>query len=66
MSQGHYDEAQPLYEEALNSHIKLFGESHPDTVRCYDNLATLYAAQGDSASAAQATDRGRRAIRRAV
>lgn len=63
MALRQFDEAERLYLNALNTHKKLLGKSHPDTVRCFDNIARLYAAKGDPATAANFTDDGRRAIR---
>ena len=44
--QGHYEEAEPLFKEALDKHIEKLGHDHPDTLTSMNNLAALYQAQG--------------------
>ncbi|WP_218080811.1 tetratricopeptide repeat-containing protein [Anthocerotibacter panamensis] len=45
-SQGRYDEAEPLYVQALALYRKLLGEEHPDVASSLNNLAGLYYSQG--------------------
>ena len=46
VSQGRYDEAEPLYREALQLSREVLGERHPDTLGIMNNLAALYQSQG--------------------
>jgi tetratricopeptide (TPR) repeat protein len=41
-----YDEAEPLYQQALAIMRERLGEQHPDTATSLNNLAGLYQAQG--------------------
>ncbi|MEB3178333.1 MAG: tetratricopeptide repeat protein [Nostocaceae cyanobacterium] len=43
---GRYDEAEPLYKQALELRKHLLGENHPSTATGYGNLAGLYHAMG--------------------
>jgi tetratricopeptide (TPR) repeat protein len=45
-AQGRYDEAEPLYRQALELRRELLGERHPDVATSLNNLAGLYRAQG--------------------
>ena len=45
-SQGRYEEAEPLYIQALDMRKKLLGEEHPDVATSLNNLAGLYFSQG--------------------
>ena len=45
-SQGRYEEAEPLYLEALAMRKQLLGEAHPDVATSLNNLAGLYESQG--------------------
>ena len=45
-SQGCYEEAEPLYLQALQLWRSLLGESHPDVATSLNNLAGLYRSQG--------------------
>ena len=45
-SQGRYDKAEPLYEQALELRQRLLGENHPDVASSLNNLAGLYDSQG--------------------
>jgi len=45
-SQGRYEEAEPLYEQALELSQRLLGENHPDVATSLNNLAYLYSSQG--------------------
>jgi len=45
-SQGRYQEAEPLYLDALNIRKAELGERHPDTATSLNNLAGLYESQG--------------------
>ena len=45
-SQGRYEEAEPLYLQALQLTRSLLGESHPDVATSLNNLAELYRSQG--------------------
>ena len=40
-SQGKYEEAEPLYLEALAIAEQALGENHPTTVKIRENLQTL-------------------------
>ncbi|WP_375506187.1 tetratricopeptide repeat protein, partial [uncultured Nostoc sp.] len=44
--QGRYNEAEPLYIQALALRHKLLGEEHPDVAQSLNNLAGLYNSQG--------------------
>ncbi|NER84815.1 MAG: tetratricopeptide repeat protein, partial [Leptolyngbya sp. SIO1D8] len=43
--QGRYDEAEPLYHQALEIYREQFGEAHPTVATSLNNLALLYQAQ---------------------
>ena len=45
-SQGRYEEAEPLYVDALAMGQRLLGEAHPDVATSLNNLAALYYSQG--------------------
>ncbi|MBH8576113.1 tetratricopeptide repeat protein, partial [Nostocaceae cyanobacterium CENA369] len=45
-SQGRYNEAEPLYIQALALTRKLLGEEHPSVASSLNNLALLYYSQG--------------------
>jgi tetratricopeptide (TPR) repeat protein len=45
-SQGRYEEAEPLYLDALAMMKRLLGEAHPDVATSLNNLAGLYESQG--------------------
>ena len=45
-SQGKYEEAEPLYLQALELTRKLLGEEHPNVASSLNNLAGLYMSQG--------------------
>jgi tetratricopeptide (TPR) repeat protein len=45
-AQGRYDEAEPLYRQALELSRELLGERHPDVATSLNNLAYLYQSQG--------------------
>jgi tetratricopeptide (TPR) repeat protein len=45
-SQGRYEEAEPLYLDALAMRKRLLGEAHPAVATSLNNLALLYASQG--------------------
>lgn len=45
-AQGRYEEAEPLYLEALAMRKKLLGEEHPYVATSINNLAGLYHKQG--------------------
>ena len=49
---GAYEDAEPLYEEALSISRRVLGADHPDTATSLNNLAGLYRAQGRYAEAA--------------
>jgi tetratricopeptide (TPR) repeat protein len=44
--QGKYDEAEPLYKQALAIREKALSSEHPDTASSMNNLAWLYDDQG--------------------
>ncbi|MBE7384368.1 MAG: tetratricopeptide repeat protein [Leptolyngbya sp. SIO1E4] len=44
--QGRYEEAEPLYTQALEMNQQLLGKSHPSIALNLNNLAGLYQAQG--------------------
>src|SRR5262249_51280660 len=44
-AQGRYDDAEPLYHQAITMYQQLLGEAHPDVATSLSNLATLYQAQ---------------------
>lgn len=46
-SQGHLDEAKPLFKRALKIREKVLGPDHPDTATSLDNLASLLQKQVD-------------------
>ena len=41
ITQGKYDEAEPLYVRALAIKEKVLGADHPDTVVCRNNLNSM-------------------------
>jgi tetratricopeptide (TPR) repeat protein len=45
-TQGRYDQAEPLYLQALELRKRLLGEDHPDVATSLNNLAELYNSQG--------------------
>jgi tetratricopeptide (TPR) repeat protein len=45
-SQGRYEEAEPLYIQALELRKQLLGKNHPDTAQSFNYLALLYHYQG--------------------
>jgi tetratricopeptide (TPR) repeat protein len=45
-SQGRYEQAEPLYVQALSLRRKLLGEDHPAVASSLNNLAYLYDSQG--------------------
>ena len=49
--QGKFDEAGPLYREALEVRRETLGNRHPDTLGTMSNLASLLYAKGDLATA---------------
>lgn len=49
--QQRYEEAKPLYLEALEMRKELLGRMHPDVATSQDNLACLYRSQGRYAEA---------------
>ncbi|MBO3462005.1 tetratricopeptide repeat protein [Aetokthonos hydrillicola] len=44
--QGRNEEAEPLYEQALQLKQQLLGDDHPDVAASLNNLAGLYESQG--------------------
>jgi len=46
-SQGKYEQALPLYQEALKIREQVLGKQHPDYAGSLNNLATLYYSQGE-------------------
>ncbi len=44
--QEKYEQAEPLYMQALELRKQLLGENHPDSARSLNNLALLYKSQG--------------------
>lgn len=51
---GRLEESQELGARTLTMAEKMFGNSHPQTIRCKDNLARTYMAGGDAVAAIQA------------
>ena len=49
--QGKYDEAEPLYREALGATRATLGNRHPDTLSSVNNLGALLYGKGDLAAA---------------
>ena len=45
-SQGRYQAAEPLHQQALEMRRSLLGETHPDVATSLNNLALLYKLQG--------------------
>ena len=45
-AQGRYEEAELLYQQALQLKQELLGDRHPDVATSFNNLAELYRAQG--------------------
>jgi tetratricopeptide (TPR) repeat protein len=43
---GHYNEAEPLYQQALELRKRLLGENHPSFATSLNNLAGLYKSTG--------------------
>jgi tetratricopeptide (TPR) repeat protein len=50
-AQGHYAQAEPLFERALAIQEHTLGPTHPSVVSVLNNLARLYYAQGHHAQA---------------
>jgi tetratricopeptide (TPR) repeat protein len=50
-AEGRYDEAEPLYREALERRRAVLGPIHPDTLTSLNNLAFLYEDRGRSREA---------------
>ena len=50
-TQGKYDEAEPLYREALEVKRETLGDRHPDTLLTINNLGGLLKGKGDLAAA---------------
>jgi Tetratricopeptide repeat len=46
LREGRYEEAEPLYERALEIFEKVVGPEHPHTTIGLNNLALLYHEQG--------------------
>ena len=51
LAQGKYDEAEPLFREALEVTRATLGDRHPDTLASMNNLGMLLKAKGDLAAA---------------
>src|SRR6266446_6891625 len=45
-ARGHYQEAEPLLQEALAIREKRYGVNHPNTYYLLNNLAILYSVRG--------------------
>ncbi|HYW21436.1 MAG TPA: tetratricopeptide repeat protein [Nodularia sp. (in: cyanobacteria)] len=45
-SQGRYNQAEPLYLQALELYKRLLGDNHPSIATSLNNLANLYSDQG--------------------
>ncbi len=41
-SQGKYEQAEPLYQQALEMRRQLLGQQHPSVATSLNNLALLY------------------------
>ena len=50
-TQGRYDAAEPLYKRSLTIREKALGPEHSDVGQIFNNLASLYEAQGRKAGA---------------
>jgi predicted RNase H-like HicB family nuclease len=50
-SQGRYEDAEPLYLQALELRKRLLGDNHPAVATSLNNLALLYNSQGKYAEA---------------
>src|SRR5262249_12793796 len=57
VDQGHYAEAEPLYERTVSIFEKALGADHPDVGASLNNLALLYFVQRDWARAADVSRR---------
>jgi len=44
-NRARYEEAEPLFKQALEFRMKLFGSEHPDVISSINNLATSYYSQ---------------------
>jgi len=53
VTQGHYDEAEPLYVKVLEVRRRVLGEEHPDTLWSLNKLLELYEAWGKPEQAEQ-------------
>jgi tetratricopeptide (TPR) repeat protein len=51
--QGHYTEAEPLYQQVLKIRINLWGEEHPNVAESFNNLGTCYFSQAKLLAAEQ-------------
>ena len=50
-AQGKYDEAEPLFREALEMSRETLGSKHQNTLAAINNLGALLKAKGDLAAA---------------
>ena len=50
-AQGKFDEAEPLFREALEVSRETLGSRHPNTLASVNNLGTLLKAKGDLTAA---------------
>ena len=50
-SQGRYDQAEPLYLQALEIYQQVLGDNHPTTLTVCENLAQLQARVSNSPEA---------------
>ena len=56
-AQGKFDEAEPLYREALEAQRGTLGDRNPDTLSSINNLSALLQAKGDLAADGRCTAR---------
>jgi TPR repeat protein/Leucine-rich repeat (LRR) protein len=63
---GKYDEALPLYENALRIREKALGPEHPDVAGSLNNLAVLLESQGEYAAALPLYERSLRISEKAL
>ena len=45
-SQGKYEEAKAMYQQALEGYQKVLGPKHPDTLASINNLGSVLSSQG--------------------
>jgi tetratricopeptide (TPR) repeat protein len=63
---GRYAQAEPLFHKIWETHRRVLGEDHPDTARCYNDLASSIEGRGDYAEAERLYQKALAICRRAL